>query len=63
MSRTLCGDLAERLHPVLVIFCFLSGAFLFGVVGVIMAVLVALVVKVTLALLYDESTKEVLARK
>ena len=54
---------AARLHPVLVIFCFLSGAFLFGVVGVIMAVPVALVVKVTLALLYDESTTEVLASK
>ena len=54
---------AARLHPVLVIFCFLSGAFLFGVVGVIMAVPVALVVKVTLALLYDELTTEVLASK
>jgi predicted PurR-regulated permease PerM len=47
----------------LVIFCFLSGAFLFGVVGVIMAVPVALVVKVTLALVYDEPVKEVLASK
>jgi len=45
---------AARLHPVLVIFCFLSGALLFGVVGVIMAVPVALTVKITLALLYDE---------
>src|SRR5579862_1565919 len=45
---------AARLHPVLVIFCFLAGGLLFGVVGVIMAVPVALVVKVTLALLYDE---------
>ncbi|MBO0715796.1 MAG: AI-2E family transporter [Rhizobiales bacterium] len=52
---------AARLHPVLVIFCFLSGGLLFGIVGVIMAVPVALVVKVTLALLYDEPTKEVLA--
>jgi predicted PurR-regulated permease PerM len=51
---------AARLHPVLVIFCFLSGALLFGMVGVIMAVPVALVVKVTLALLYDEPTKEAL---
>jgi predicted PurR-regulated permease PerM len=54
---------AARLHPVLVIFCFLSGAFLFGVIGVIMAVPVALVVKVTLALLYDEPTKEMLGSK
>jgi predicted PurR-regulated permease PerM len=52
---------AARLHPVLVIFCFLSGALLFGLVGVIMAVPVALVVKITLALLYDEPTKEALA--
>ncbi len=52
---------AARLHPVLVIFCFLSGALVFGVVGVIMAVPVALIVKVTLALLYDEPTKNALA--
>lgn len=45
---------AARLHPVLVIFCFLAGGLLFGVVGVILSVPVALVVKVTLALLYDE---------
>ena len=44
-------------HPVLVIFCFLSGAFLFGVVGVIMAVPVALIVKINLALLYDEPAR------
>ena len=52
---------AARVHPVLVIFCFLSGALLFGVIGVIMAVPVALVVKVTLALLYDEPAKDTLA--
>jgi predicted PurR-regulated permease PerM len=52
---------AARVHPVLVIFCFLSGALLFGMIGVIMAVPVALVVRVTLALLYDEPTKEALA--
>jgi predicted PurR-regulated permease PerM len=46
---------AARLHPVVVIFCFLAGGLLFGIVGVIMAVPVALVVKVTLALLYDET--------
>jgi predicted PurR-regulated permease PerM len=48
---------AARVHPVLVIFCFLSGALLFGMVGVILAVPVALAVKVTLALFYDEPTK------
>jgi hypothetical protein len=52
---------AARLHPVLVIFCFLSGALLFGVVEVIMAVPIALVVKVTLAPLYDEPTEHALA--
>jgi predicted PurR-regulated permease PerM len=46
---------AARVHPVLIIFCFLSGGALFGVVGVIMAVPVALVAKVTLATLYDET--------
>jgi predicted PurR-regulated permease PerM len=45
---------AARLHPVLVIFCFLSGGLLFGVVGVILAGPMALVVKTTLTVLYDE---------
>jgi predicted PurR-regulated permease PerM len=45
---------AARLHPVLVIFCFLSGGLLFGVVGVILAGPMALVVKTTLTILYDE---------
>jgi predicted PurR-regulated permease PerM len=45
---------AARVHPVLIIFCFLSGGILFGIVGVIMAVPVALIVKITLGTLYDE---------
>jgi predicted PurR-regulated permease PerM len=45
---------AARVHPALVIFCFLAGGTLFGVVGVITAVPVALVIKTTLAALYDE---------
>ncbi len=45
---------AARVHPVLVIFCFLTGGVLFGLIGVILAVPVALVIKVTLARLYDE---------
>lgn len=45
---------AAHVHPVLVIFCFLAGAVLFGVAGVIMAMPVALAVKHTLAVLYDE---------
>jgi predicted PurR-regulated permease PerM len=48
---------AARLHPVLVIFCFLAGGVLFGIIGVIMAVPVALTVKVTLTLLYDEPVR------
>lgn len=45
---------AARLHPALIIFCFLSGGLLFGVVGVILAGPMALVVKTTLTVLYDE---------
>ncbi|MGH7023334.1 MAG: AI-2E family transporter [Caulobacteraceae bacterium] len=43
---------AARLHPTLVIFCFLSGGLLFGVTGVILAVPVALSVKAALSQLY-----------
>lgn len=45
---------AAHLPPVLIIFCFLTGGILFGVVGVILAVPVALSIKVTLATLYGE---------
>ena len=45
---------AGRVHPALIIFCFLAGGTLFGVVGVIIAVPVALVIKATLSALYDE---------
>ena len=45
---------AARLHPVLIIFCILAGGILFGIIGVILAIPVALVVKSTLAILYDE---------
>jgi predicted PurR-regulated permease PerM len=45
---------AARLHPTLVIFCFLAGGLLFGIPGVIMSVPIALAIKVTLATLYDE---------
>lgn len=45
---------AGRVHPALIIFCFLAGGSLFGVAGVIMAVPVALVIKTTLLVLYDE---------
>jgi predicted PurR-regulated permease PerM len=46
---------AARIHPVLVMFCFVSGGVLFGIAGVILAVPVVLTIKVTLAVLYDEA--------
>jgi predicted PurR-regulated permease PerM len=45
---------ASRLHPVVIMFCFIAGAVLFGVAGVIMAVPVALGIKISLMVLYDE---------
>jgi predicted PurR-regulated permease PerM len=45
---------AGRVHPVLIIFCFLAGGALFGIIGVLLAVPMALVIKTTLAVLYDE---------
>ena len=45
---------AAYLSPVLVIFCFLAGGVLFGVVGVIMAVPAALAVKALLGEVYQE---------
>ncbi|TMJ43739.1 MAG: AI-2E family transporter [Alphaproteobacteria bacterium] len=45
---------AARLHPSVIIFCFLAGGLLFGIPGVIMAVPVALAIKVSLATIYDE---------
>jgi predicted PurR-regulated permease PerM len=50
---------AGRVHPALVIFCFLAGGTLFGVIGVILAVPVALIVRGTLAVLYDEPVEGV----
>jgi predicted PurR-regulated permease PerM len=45
---------AARVSPIVVIFCFLSGGVLFGVVGVVLAVPVALIIKVILAIRYGE---------
>jgi predicted PurR-regulated permease PerM len=45
---------AARLHPVAVIFCLVTGGTLFGIAGIILAVPAALVVRATLAILYDE---------
>jgi predicted PurR-regulated permease PerM len=49
---------AARLHPVTIIFSFLVGGILFGIVGVILAVPMALVIRTTLAILYDEPPDE-----
>ncbi|HET7411357.1 MAG TPA: AI-2E family transporter [Pararhizobium sp.] len=46
---------AGKVPPVVVIFCFLAGGFLFGIVGVVLAVPAALTVRVILHVLYDES--------
>jgi len=46
---------AARVHPVVVIFCFLAGGALFGIVGMILAVPTALLIKVTLSVLYREA--------
>jgi predicted PurR-regulated permease PerM len=43
---------AVRVHPVLVIFCFLVGGTVFGVAGIILAIPIALVVRCVLAMLY-----------
>jgi predicted PurR-regulated permease PerM len=45
---------AAHVHPVLIIFCFLAGAVILGIPGVILAVPVALVIKNALATLYGE---------
>ena len=45
---------AARVHPIAVIFCFLAGGALFGIVGIILSVPAALVVRTTLVILYDE---------
>ena len=45
---------AAYVPPVLVMFCFLSGGLLFGIVGVMLSVPVALSIKVLLRVLYQE---------
>jgi predicted PurR-regulated permease PerM len=45
---------AARINPPLVIFCFLAGGVLFGIVGVILAVPTALTIKVALSVMYRE---------
>jgi predicted PurR-regulated permease PerM len=48
---------AANVHPVLIIFCFLAGAVLLGIPGVILAVPAALTVKATLATLYGDDAE------
>lgn len=50
---------AAYLRPVVVMFCFLSGGLLFGVVGIILAVPTAVAVKVVLAHLYRQEEARV----
>jgi predicted PurR-regulated permease PerM len=45
---------AARVHPVLVIFCFLAGGTLFGVSGIILAIPVILIVRCLLAMFYRD---------
>ena len=52
MIRPLVLGRAGSVRPVVVIFCFLAGGVLFGVVGVVLATPVALALKVTLEELY-----------
>ncbi len=54
---------AARIHPVLVILCFLAGGFLFGVIGVILAVPVAVTVKTVLTVLYDEPLPKTMEKR
>ena len=46
---------SARLSPAVVIFCFLAGAVLFGIAGVILSVPAALMIRVALQTLYDGS--------
>ncbi len=51
-----------RLHPVVIIFAFLSGAVLFGVIGLLLAVPVAASIKIVLTTYYAEPVDESRAR-
>ena len=49
---------AARIHPVVVIISFVCGAILFGVVGLLIAVPVAVCIKITLQHYYAEPIAE-----
>ena len=48
---------AANVHPALIIFCFLTGAALLGIPGVILAVPVALTIRAALTTLYGDDDK------
>lgn len=48
---------AARLHPVVIIFSFLTGAALFGIIGLLLAVPVAASIKIVLTMYYAEPIK------
>jgi len=50
---------AQRLHPVVIIFAFLSGAVLFGIIGLLLAVPVAGCIKLVLTIYYAEPVESV----
>lgn len=49
---------AARLNPSVIIFCFFAGGLLFGIIGIIMAIPVALGVRVTLSVLRGEPSRQ-----
>jgi predicted PurR-regulated permease PerM len=49
---------AAQLHPVVIIFAFLSGAALFGIIGLILAVPVAAAIKIVVTMYYAEPVKD-----
>jgi predicted PurR-regulated permease PerM len=49
---------AVRLHPVVIIFAFLSGGILFGVIGLLLAVPVAASIKIILTIYYAEPVSD-----
>jgi predicted PurR-regulated permease PerM len=48
---------AARLHPVVIIFAFLTGATLFGIIGLLLAVPVAASIKIVLTMYYAEPVR------
>ena len=53
MAPLILGN-AARLHPAVIIFAFLSGGALFGIIGLLLAVPIAASIKIILAIYYAE---------